>query len=52
MEEIATAFASAGLPDGFHRAAADLYRRLAHFKTGEAPELDTVVHALLGRDSR
>ncbi len=50
MEEIAAAFASAGLPDGFHRAAADLYKRLAHFKAGEPPELDRVVRALLGRD--
>lgn len=27
MEEIAAAFAAAGAPDGFHRAAADVYRR-------------------------
>ena len=27
MEEIAAAFAAHGLPDGFHRAAADVYRR-------------------------
>jgi 3-hydroxyisobutyrate dehydrogenase-like beta-hydroxyacid dehydrogenase len=27
MEEIAQTFASAGLPDGFHRAAAEIYRR-------------------------
>jgi 3-hydroxyisobutyrate dehydrogenase-like beta-hydroxyacid dehydrogenase len=27
MEEIASTFASAGLPDGFHRAAADVFRR-------------------------
>ena len=27
MEEIAAAFAAQGLPDGFHRAAADIYRR-------------------------
>jgi hypothetical protein len=26
MEEIASTFASAGLPDGFHRAAAEVYR--------------------------
>jgi hypothetical protein len=29
MEEIAATFAGAGQPDGFHRAAADVYRRLA-----------------------
>lgn len=27
MEEIASAFAAAGLPDGFHRAAAEVFRR-------------------------
>ncbi|HXD68725.1 MAG TPA: DUF1932 domain-containing protein [Gaiellales bacterium] len=27
MEEIAATFAAAGRPDGFHRAAAELYRR-------------------------
>jgi 3-hydroxyisobutyrate dehydrogenase-like beta-hydroxyacid dehydrogenase len=27
MEEIASTFASAGLPDGFHRAAAEIFRR-------------------------
>jgi 3-hydroxyisobutyrate dehydrogenase-like beta-hydroxyacid dehydrogenase len=28
MEEIAATFAAAGLPDGFHRAAADVFRRV------------------------
>jgi 3-hydroxyisobutyrate dehydrogenase-like beta-hydroxyacid dehydrogenase len=32
MDEIAATFAADGLPDGFHRAAADVYRRLAGFK--------------------
>jgi hypothetical protein len=27
MEEIAAAMAAAGLPDGFHLAAAEIYRR-------------------------
>ena len=27
MEEIARTFGAAGLPDGFHRAAAEIYRR-------------------------
>ena len=27
MEEIAATFAAAGLPDGFHRAAAEMFRR-------------------------
>jgi 3-hydroxyisobutyrate dehydrogenase-like beta-hydroxyacid dehydrogenase len=30
MEEIASTFAAAGLPDGFHRAAADVFRAKAH----------------------
>ena len=37
MEEIADAFAAAGLPGGFHLAAAEIYRRLAGFKDGAAP---------------
>ena len=32
MDEIASTFEADGLPDGFHRAAADVYRRLAEFK--------------------
>ena len=28
MEEIASTFAAAGLPDGFHRAAAEVFRRV------------------------
>ena len=37
MEEIAATFAAAGLPDGFHRAAAAIYRRLAPWKDAETP---------------
>jgi len=38
MEEIAATFAGAGLPDGFHRAAGEIYRRLAPYKdTAEPP---------------
>ena len=48
MEEIAATFAGAGLPDGFHLAAADVYRRLAEFKDADpAPDLAAVVRALL-----
>lgn len=48
MEEIADFFAEVGLPDGFHRAAAALYRRIAHFKgAAELPDLNTVLAALL-----
>ncbi len=37
MEEIADTFASAGLPEGFHRAAADIYRRMADYKDADTP---------------
>ena len=29
MDEIAATFADAGLPDGFHRAAHEIYERMA-----------------------
>lgn len=48
MHEIATTFASVGLPAGFHEAAANIYQRTAHFKDAEAtPELNEVLAALL-----
>lgn len=48
MEEIAATLASAGLPSGFHTAAADLYRRMAHFKdVPTATPLDEVLAALV-----
>ena len=37
MEEIAASFEAAGLPPGFHQAAADLYRRLEQFKDAATP---------------
>jgi len=47
MEEIAASFEAAGLPGGFHLAAADLYRRLEGFKDGAAPPtLAEVIEAL------
>jgi hypothetical protein len=51
MEEIAASFGAAGLPSGFHEAAAELYRRLAPFKdrTDPAPEVGEVQDALLAR---
>jgi 3-hydroxyisobutyrate dehydrogenase-like beta-hydroxyacid dehydrogenase len=46
MEEIAASFEAAGLPGGFHLAAADLYRRLEGFKDGStAPALAEVTAA-------
>lgn len=47
MEEIAATFASAGLPSGFHQAAAEIYRRLAGFRTGEPADAAGVAEALL-----
>src|SRR5438067_2528213 len=47
MEEIAASFEAAGLPGGFHHAAAEIYGRLAAFKDGAAaPPLDEVTEAL------
>lgn len=47
MEEIAATFASAGMPSGFHQAAADIYQRLADFKDAPAtPALEQVLAAL------
>ena len=37
MEEIAASFEAAGLPPGFHLAAAEVYRRLAQFKDAATP---------------
>ncbi len=48
MEEIAATLEGAGLPGGFHEAAADVYTRIAGFKDApETPALDDVVDALL-----
>lgn len=48
MEEIAATLGSAGLPDGFHLAARDLYQRLAGFKGAEElPALEEVLETLM-----
>lgn len=50
MEEIAASFEAAGLPAGFHLAAADIYRRLEGFKhAARAPALAEVTAALSRR---
>ncbi|HXH84386.1 MAG TPA: DUF1932 domain-containing protein, partial [Candidatus Tectomicrobia bacterium] len=50
MEEIAATFEGAGLPGGFHQAAAELYRRLAVYKDAAAPpSVADAVAALLKR---
>lgn len=48
MEEIAATLKAAGLPDGFHRAAAEAYARLAGFRgEPEGVAVDEVIAALL-----
>ena len=48
MEEIAATLEAAGLPDGFHRAAAEAYARLAGFRgEPEGVQVDEVIAALL-----
>jgi 3-hydroxyisobutyrate dehydrogenase-like beta-hydroxyacid dehydrogenase len=48
MDEIAATFQGAGLPDGFHRAAGDVYRRMAAYKDAPAPpSMDDVAKTLL-----
>ncbi|MFN0301815.1 MAG: DUF1932 domain-containing protein [Burkholderiales bacterium] len=48
MEEIAASFHSAGLPDGFHLASADLYARLSACKEARSdPTLDEIRGLLL-----
>jgi 3-hydroxyisobutyrate dehydrogenase-like beta-hydroxyacid dehydrogenase len=54
MDEIAASLSDAGLADGFHRAAADTYRRLADLKGrphhgDDAPTLEEVIDLLLAR---
>ena len=46
MAEIADTFAAAGLPDGFHRAAAAVYRRLEGFKDVSGLEVADALAAL------
>ena len=53
MHEIASTFREAGLPEGFHEAAAEVYHRLAGFKESpEPPKLDQVLDALLDEQKR
>jgi 3-hydroxyisobutyrate dehydrogenase-like beta-hydroxyacid dehydrogenase len=52
MEEIASSFEAAGLPGGFHLAAAELYRRLEAFKGGEAPPALKQITAAIRRAPR
>lgn len=48
MYEIAETFNEAGIPNGFHNAAAEVYHRMAKFKDApQMPELNDVLIALL-----
>jgi 3-hydroxyisobutyrate dehydrogenase-like beta-hydroxyacid dehydrogenase len=50
MREIALTLQGAGLPDGFHHAAAEIYRRMSSFKMdAEPPPLEEVIQALLAK---
>ena len=47
MEEIAATMRASGLPDGFHLAAAEIYRRMTHFKNSESlPDINQVLESL------
>lgn len=48
MHEIEATFQEAGLPNGFHESAAEIYRRMAGFQNSpETPQLNDVLKALL-----
>jgi hypothetical protein len=47
MLEIAATFEGAGLPSEFHRAAAEIFRRMERFKGREEPCLSDVLGTLL-----
>ena len=51
MHEIAATFHAAGLPGGFHQAAAEVFRRLVDFKDHAAPpDIEAVLEALLKQE--
>ena len=50
MEEIAATFASAGLPGGFHQAAAEVFKRLEDFKNTPAGSVEAVLDKLGSRE--
>ncbi len=52
MEEIASTFESAGLPEGFHLAASDIYKRISKFKGADPmPTAEQVIEALLNQSN-
>ena len=46
MQEIAQTFADAGLPDGFHLGAAELYARMSELKELPPQDLAAVLAAI------
>jgi len=46
MQEIASTFGLANMPQGFHEAARDIYERLSRFKGQPTPDTNTVLEAL------
>ena len=46
MSEIAATFEAAGLPDGFHAAAGEIYARMAALKDARRPGIDAVLREL------
>ncbi len=51
MNEIAEMFAAAGLPDGFHEAAAEIYEKMAKYKDADPlPTAQDVLETLLDRE--
>ncbi len=51
MNEIASTFAAASLPAGFHQAAAQVYERLSDFKNQTSSDADKVIGHLLENKS-
>ena len=48
MEEIASTLDQAGLPNGFHMAAAEIYERMKYFKgLNKTPEKNEIIKALI-----
>jgi 3-hydroxyisobutyrate dehydrogenase-like beta-hydroxyacid dehydrogenase len=51
MKEIAETFQEADLPDEFHKAAAEIYRRMSIFKdSAETPSLPNILKVLLAHE--
>lgn len=50
MKEIASTFREAGIPDGFHQAAAEIFHQMVDFKDAERPPgLNEVLQALIAK---